>query len=353
MGNNPSQQAAALTTAISQDVVDVLQSSVNTQNVSQEVKNDCTKYVMPDGCIDGISNLCYKNKYSADQCTELAIALCSCSISNVNLKQTVYVSASSSQYTAINSSIQNSVSTTLSQAAKDSGADQEAKAASKSVVGVLSKIRQTIYDSVSASQIVHNIGGGGGYVAGITMDQTVNIITNIIQKDTTTQSAINKLATTITQSSVNTMNWVMYVGIIIIILFIVIFLILMLSKSKDLKDFFYKILPVLIWFVCSLIVTFILILTKPSFITYTLKNDDGSSSKYIDVAKLIMYLTLIYIGFAIIITVVFKIKNKLDKNKLDNLYPDISQPNSSSSSDNLYPDISQSSYSSDNLYPNT
>ena len=331
MGNNPSQQAAALTTAISQNVVDALQSNSTSQSFNQELINDCSGFRPQDNCIKDVSDLCKTNNLGSDQCADLARFLCTCSTTNVNMKQIIVVSEKATQDADIKSDIQNSVSSTLSQAAKDSGAAQEAAAASSSVVVAFDRIRQTIYDNISASQKIGNI---GGQVAGITMDQSINIISDVLQKNTTATSAINTLATTITQSSVNTMNWIMYVGVIIIILFIVIFLILMLSKSKDLKEFFYKILPVLIWLLLSVITTIILVLAKPHFVCY----QNAQTKEYeVDKFTLSMYLIIFYIVYGIIIIAILKIKQqkqqKLNPNSDTNTYSKSdSEPNSKSNS---------------------
>ena len=108
----------------------------------------------------------------------------------------------------------------------------------------------------------------------------------------------------------------------------------MLSKSKDLKEFFYKILPVLIWLLLSVITTIILVLAKPHFVCY----QNAQTKEYeVDKFTLSMYLIIFYIVYGIIIIAILKIKQqkqqKLNPNSDTNTYSKSdSEPNSKSNS---------------------
>ena len=81
---------------------------------------------------------------------------------------------------------------------------------------------------------------------------------------------------------------------------------MILKRSKDFTDFFYKILPVLVYVVLVTAITIIHILAKPGYVC--LYNKYGE--KIIDKRKLFLYLILYYFILGVVILIVNRITKK-------------------------------------------
>ena len=228
----------------------------------------------------------------------------------------------------MNNSIDNSIQQNLSQALKNTSGSQVSQDDVTNISGVVMDCLQTICKNAVGVNIIN---AQNVKIRGITSTNFMNIMSTNLLTDTTSSTVINKAAVTIAQSAEATNKWILYIGVILITIFILIFLILIMAKSKDLHDFFIKMLPILIWLLLSVITTVILVLAKPHFVC----SQNAQTKEYeLNTFTLSMYLIIFYVVYGIIITVVFKIKNKMSHSKsdsdLDSKYD--SEPDSKSDS---------------------
>lgn len=306
MGSSNSKQIADnLTTSISQNIVNSISNVCQSTDYINSIKATCDAGAHGD-CVKNCMKIAVNDAgiNSGGELKDLCGSLCGCLIQDVNFEQIIIITSNTDQEQVLDQAIKSSVKTTLDQYKENSDADQTIDNSTKTITKNSAKILQSISSSNSAVQVmdIENT-----TIKGVSFKQTIDVVAKFLQKNDVTQKAINDIAVSMSQKDINTLNWVIYAGIIMVILFFLIFMIIMLTKSKDLKEFFYKILPVLIFIVVSSIITIIHVLTKPGYVSYTM---EGEKDKRIDITKLLMYLFLYYIGLGIIIWGVWKVKKK-------------------------------------------
>ncbi len=300
---NSKQEAKSITESLSRNIANTL-SSINQSMKFEQIIDASCKDLDPVNCLDVCMENACKAGYEPNETLELC-QLCFCTISDINFKQTILIDTSFEQITEIQQSIKTSIETTLNQLKTGGNNDQIISNASNNIIDNVNDLYKTIESSTKAVQIINTEDVSS--IKGITFDQTIDVIGDFLQDDKVIQENINDIAIIITQENKGTLNWVIYAGIIIVILFILIFMILMLSKSKSLVEFFYKILPVLIFTVLAALITIIHVLFKPGYVSYTM---EGEEKKRLDIVKLLMYLFLFYLGLGIIIWAIWKVKSK-------------------------------------------
>ena len=301
MGNtNSSQTAQAITQSIAKNMVSSISSVSSDSTAISEIKSTCKWYNEKVDCDKLCLNAAERLDWSADEVASTCPPLCGCVIENIDMSQILVISTDSKQISKIDQKINASATTSMDQYTKDSSTREDANAATTAITDNSTKIRQAIASSTHAYSVIIS---DSSYISGITINQSINVVQNFLQNTDSIQSNINKVATTITQKSINTMNLVLYAGIGVILILVIIFAILLLGKSHDLADFFHRILPILIWFIMATLVTVIHVLAKPGYVTYTMP---GETKKHIDVGKLLMWLFIYYVGFAVIIYGYFK-----------------------------------------------
>jgi hypothetical protein len=322
MGSNSSQEAQAITKSISTNIVNSIQSLNSNNTVVSEINLTCKAATDAGGvrqnCVEDCFTASTNGHWSAYDTGSVCSAVCGCTVKNVNMSQALVIASKTQQNSTVNQAIEASATTALDQYAKNSATHQSATNISDLITQNVAEIQQSIGLNNSAFNIINS---DSSYVSGITMGQSINAVSDYIQSNTDIQKNINSIATTITQSSVNTINWIMYAGIGIILIFIIIFAILLLSKSKDLKDFFHRIMPILVWFIIVTLVTVIHVLVKPSYVSYIMPGDT-TQTKNIDVAKLLMWMFIYYVGFAFLVYGFFKFTRRKEDDEGDYKLPD-------------------------------
>ena len=330
MGQANSQQTAEnMTKSVASSIIKSLQSLTTQSIIDQSIYGTCSTEVSKQQGDDALTcMLNFADKYSESELRALCSILMTCSSSDIDFTQYVYISDVSDQTADLKSSIENDAETALKQFSQNSNTDQLIKEATTVISDNKTKIVSDIINNINASQSIelHNYS-----VKGVTFDQSVNVTTKNIQSITEVQDSINKIAVSVTQSSINTTNTIVFVVFIILAIFLVIFGIVLLGKSKDLKDFFHKLLPFLVWFIMSSLVTVIHILTKPEYVSYTMPNE---TEKHIDVPKLLMWLFIYYMGFAMIIYGYFKFTRR-GENGEEGEYKEISHKKSRDKSEKI------------------
>jgi hypothetical protein len=307
-GNNTKEQADSIASSISKNIVNSISTVTITDKMVQEIHAICDASTHTD-CVTKCMAAGLKANFKPDDYKNVCGSLCGCAIENINMKETLMLTSSGTQTSDINSAIKSSVTTTMDQYTSGP-ASLDAQAVSKAVTINSTNIQQAIHTSSEAVQIIDV---GDTYISGITFDESITSVYNFIQTNKVIQSSINKLATTITQKSVDTMNNILYIGLIIILVFFLIFSIIMISKSKNITDFFNRIKLYIIWFILVTIITIVLVISKPSYVSYVLVDNSADKTRHLDYNKLFMWLFIYYVSFAVIIYSYNKISNKISR----------------------------------------
>ena len=324
MGSTSSSQIAnSLAQNISNTTMTSLQSSQTISNAVTDITAVCTA----DDVKGGITacNDCATNsiKYCSTQVTSTGVIcspeqieafkdLCDTICTNVGCKFTdvklsnKIVMVTKNQITNKNfSTISDSIQEKLNQSIKDTTARQTINSKINNITDVVQKTLQTI---TTSSNSAININVQDISIRGLTVENFVDQVSDSLLSSTDSSKVINEAAVQISQSAEGTYKWIMIVGAILIALLFIIFLILMLAKSKDLKDFFSKMLPVFIWLFLSLLTTLILIFAKPKIVTSV---NVQTKKEELNVASLLLWLSVFYIGYGLILFAIWKIKSHI------------------------------------------
>lgn len=329
MGSTSSSQVAnSIAQNISNSTMSTVQSNTNSSQAINNIKAVCSgalagKLVDECGtCAKQALNLCSDQiKTIGKICSPEQMAglntLCStvctskCNINNINLSNKVVMITTSSMNSTSKAEIKQNIQEKLKQSIKDASANQTINSGIDNITDAVMTSLQSIANN-SSSTI--NLDFNNVSVSGITSDSFVNQLSDSLLKTDNSSSVINKAAVQISQSAEGTYKWIMIVGGILIMLLIFVFLILMLAKSRDLKDFLNKMLPVFIWLFLSLFTTLILIFVKPKIVTSV---NTETKKEELNVASLLLWLTVFYIGYGLILYVIWKVKSKMGGVKND------------------------------------
>ena len=328
MGNNSSQYINNINSSLSNTIVNILQSANNNTEVSQTITAQCTD----DDIMNGINGY-YKminntnsdslilnvlndpsntNMTSEDLTYKIQdianLPLKICSMNNVNMSQSLNLTNIDTQINYTTTSIQNKIKNSLSQYSNANTA-QDINNVTNSVVSIMADISQRIKNNTGSSQYLNFTNYGGNI---ITMNQSVDIVSNILQKTQITASSINDLSTTITQVSISTSiyKYLLLIAITMIIVYFIISLIMILKQSSGIGDFLYNILPKFIWLVLSGLLTYIIIWIKPDFLSYnSSKTGQSYKTKQLNTKYTALFLITSYILLFFIIKVIFLLIN--------------------------------------------
>lgn len=327
MGSTSSSQIAnSIAQNISNSTMSTVQSNTNSSEAITNVQAVCdaatasTQIQGCAGCAKQAINLCSDQvKTIGKICSNEQLAglnsLCglvckaNCSISNINLSNKVVMITKSTMESTSEGEIKQNINEKLNQSIKDASANQTINSGIKNITTVVMKSLQNISNN-SSSTI--NLKFKDQAVSGITSDNFVSQLSDSLLKTYDSAKVINTAAVQISQSAEGTYKWIMIVGGILIALLIFVFLILMLAKSRDLKDFFNKMLPVFIWLFLSLLTTVILIFTKPKIVTSV---NVETKKEELNIASLLLWLSVFYIGYGLILFIIWKLKNRLGGTK--------------------------------------
>ena len=308
MGQTPSQIADSITNSISSSISNSLSNLSANTSIEQSISVSCSDVgiINQTTCVLGCVNTLAEHNYPdiKDVCGDL----CGCRISNINFNDVVIITNNIKTDINIQNDLKTSVKDSLEQYRNDN-TDQQINDVINNYNSSQINILSELVANTNSSQVII----AKDYIVNIvTMDQSINIINNLISNTSVLQKSINDVSKTISQVSISSMNTVIYIGVIILALFILVFLIITLTKSKDFVEFFHKLIPYTIFTVIAVLVAFIHIILKPSYVTYTLP---GETEKHIDTKKLILFLTIYYIVLGFLMFIITKIINR--KNNLD------------------------------------
>ena len=332
MGNNPSQNISNINSSLSSTIVDILQSANNNTSVSQTITAQCTdddiRYGIngyyntindpsDNSLIINILNDSSNNNLTSEELTEkikdiASLPLKICSMKDVNMNSALNLTNIDTQINYTSTSIQNKIKNSLSQYI-NTNTEQDIDNVTSSVVSIMPQIAQRIKNSTGTSQEL-NFTNYGGEI--ITMNQSVDIVSDILQKTQITASSINDLSTTITQVSLsgNIYKYLILIVASMLIIYFVISLIMILKKSSGIGDFLYTILPKFIWLVLSGLLTYVILWVKPDFLSYYKGDKDKLyKTKELNTKYTAIFLISSYILLFFIIKVIFLLINFFKK----------------------------------------
>ena len=315
MGGTTSQTISNINTSISKNILNSLQTQQNNINISQKVSGYCDidkiKQISTDyvNCItDTVKQQQWPN--DDDLLKICGVITSQCKMNDININSVINLSNISTQENDVKQSVTTAIKNTLSQYG-GSEADQYITQATKSVSTTTNNIIQQLTNNETIRQTISTIDGS---VSVISLDLSVNIVNNVLQKDSNLQSAVTSISNSISQVEIDNESSIfttfLIVGCIIIISGIMIKLIMILKRSSSMSDFFNNILPGFIWFILALVTTLLHILKPPKYITY----QDSDNITRINKKYLFLFLLAYYTGFAIIIIIIFYIKNYYNNN---------------------------------------
>lgn len=305
MGNGPSKQTIeTITSNISKTILNAFQNSQASTTVKQQVSGKCDINTVKSisesytSCI--ISNI---DKFDTDDLLDVCSVYSSiCTMSDIDLSATININTLKTQDSTIKQEIETNVRNTLFQYG-GSKTDQYIKNITDNISNIVDSIIEKLQNNNIIQQEINLNAVQGKFIS---LKTSLKTISETIQKDNIMSNNISDIANTITQISLNDnsiYNTTLSIAILIIFSGILISIVMTLKRSDNLTDFFYRILPILIYFVLATIITIIHILTKPGYVSFYDKN----GKKILDKRKLFLYLMLYYFMLGIIIFVVNRI----------------------------------------------
>jgi hypothetical protein len=310
MGGQTSKQIADnITNNISSTINKTLISVCNNANVSQSFVGGCSTNDISiltkaaNTCISTLSPLVNNTTFTAkDVFNQCSVFLNICSAENISFDQTLIWTSDTQVNNTLESMNSNDIKNSLAQF-QSSKTDQEINNLVDNISTIKNEIAVAIINSVSAQQ---SVTVDAFSIKNVSFKQSTTVITNVLIKNKSIADNINKISNIIVQSSQDTSNTILTVGIIIIALFVLVFLIITMSKSKDLKDFFIKAIPSFIFIITAFLITIMHIALKPAYVTYI----DGDGNVQLDKSKMILFLSIYYIALIFLIWLIFYIKSK-------------------------------------------
>jgi hypothetical protein len=320
MGNTSSSQVAqSIATSISNIAMNATQSASTTNSSVNIINANCSSgnYDSVSGCSDTIKTICGSEPLLCEnghnETIMAFVGLCEikanqCKVSNVSQSNKIVALVDNTTTADLTATVKNSITANLNQSIKNTSAQQTINS---SINQITSTIVSSLQSMVTKNSSVNVIKADGYNVYAVSQTNFTNAVVKNLLKDIASAKAINTAAVTIAQSAEGTYNWIIYIGAILITIFIIIFLILMLAKSDNVKQFFHRILPFLVWFVMIVITTLVFIIFKLPLVSSI---NAVSNKKEINLSKLILWLSVFYVGYGIILYIFFKIKRRKENN---------------------------------------
>jgi hypothetical protein len=308
MGGNISQNISNINNVVNTNIVNVLQESNNNINMRQDINAECSDDVVKNIITNYVDCVTDKN-FGSEVKDSLCLGVWSsfCKMNKINVSDNLNVNNISQQQNQSQQEIATSIKNSLTQIGGDSS-NQSISSASKSINKLALDIVQEITSKVDVKSSINLFNYSASYIS---QSSVSNIVEKNLQKNTIVQSIISNIANTITQIDENNNSiykTLLYIIGVLIISYFLISIIMTLKRSQNLSTFLHSMLPYFIWFILALITTALHILVPPKYITFIDNTDPTKPKKTINIKKLLLYLSIYYIGFAILVFSFFKIK---------------------------------------------
>jgi hypothetical protein len=310
MGNDPSKQTIEnINSSISSNILKALQKSQINSSLQQQVTGKCDSQRIKD-LSEGYTQCIVEfidEKTPDDLLRDCSIFSEMCRMTDVDLKAIINVKSLTTQDASIIQEIKTNIANTLTQASGPD-TDQLVSNINNNISRIVSEIVQELKSNNNISQIVDLDGIKGSYIS---MNTTLNTISKAVQKDEIISENVTKISNIISQTSINEnslLTTAIYIALMILIAGFLISIIMTLNRSNGIVDFFYKILPFIIFFVIIAIIIIVHVLANPAYITF--KDKDGKV--IINKQKFLMYMSI----YCFVIGVIILIVNKIIKNNV-------------------------------------
>ena len=314
MGGSISQTINNVNNTLTNNISNTLQKSATNLKIDQNINAECSSSVIKDIIKNYVKCVTDPTAKSSQLPVDSVYKLCNnlwsnfCNMNKINLTSNINVSNISQQQATTKQEVENTIKNTLSQMA-GSSSSQSVSQNSNVISNLSNNIVQVLAQQSNTKTQINLFNVTASYIS---VSQSQDLILKVIEQDEQIQSVINNISTTITQSDMNSNSLyknILILIIILVILYVLMSIIMTLKHSDSVSDFFYKILPTFIWFLLCVITTILHILVPPKYVTYT----DKDNNKKISIPYLILYLSLYYIGSAIIVFTSFGVYRKYRK----------------------------------------
>lgn len=311
MGGSSSKQTVEnITSNISKSILNALQKSQTSATLRQQVSGKCDTDVIKSiseaytSCIiDFVDDLTPDDLLDA-----CSLYTSICTMSDIDLSANLNIDTLTNQNAKVIQEIKTDIGNTLSQYG-GSKTDQYIKNITDNVTEVVAEVVQKLKNDKNAQQTIDLNAVQGKFIS---MKSSLKSISKTIQDNSVMSKNITAIDNIISQTSFNESSifkTVLYITILIIVTGFLISTVMTLQRSTSLTDFFYRILPVLIYFVLVAIITIIHYLAKPGYVSFY----DKKGKKILDNKKLFLYLMLYYIILGVIIFVITRLISNFKK----------------------------------------
>ena len=307
MGNSSSATVSNITTDVSKNILKALQTSQTDVSVQQQIVGKCDTNVIQT--LSKAYTDCLINRYDHWSTDDL-IKVCSvytslCKMSNIDLDSNLNMTNLTTATDSVKQKVSTAVSNTLSQYGGDES-NQYITNITDTMNETTTKIVSQLNSDTNIKQTVDLDAVHGEFIS---MDTSLDIITKTLQSTESFQSNVIKISNIITQTADNAntaYTTLLILFGIVALAGLLISIIMTLKRSSGMHDFFMRMLPAFTWFILSVLVTVIHILAKPGYVSYK----DVNGDKHLSRSKLFFALMGYYVGFFLIILIVYKIKQR-------------------------------------------
>ena len=206
-GHSVSSVQRSLTNVVTRNVVNAVQSVSLTSGLTQALLLDCEKTALATGeryvaCLEFFKEHEDSKKYQILVCEPILEVANRCTIHNVDMKQIVNVDLTASQYEAIDAQIETSLDKRMESDLKvdlgmlNFGSDVtvEINSLASSTAEILNEHLQEALTKMESKQIIKVVGGTVGVVS---MTQVQDVVSAMLQKDSSWSSLLSKLSESI------------------------------------------------------------------------------------------------------------------------------------------------------------
>ena len=204
MGGTTSQTISNINTSISKNILNSLQKQQNNINISQQVSGYCDtdkiKQISSD-YVKCITDTTIQQQWpNQDDLLKICGVITSqCKMNDININSVINLTNIEKQENVVKQSVTTAIKNTLTQYG-GSKADQYITQATKSVSTTTDNIIQQLTSNQSIKQTISTIDGS---VSVISLDLSVNIVNNVLQKDSNLQSAVTSISNSISQVEID------------------------------------------------------------------------------------------------------------------------------------------------------
>jgi hypothetical protein len=247
MGNSVSNITKNINETVTSVINDTLQKSALDISNNQAISVNCDGSSLFDQCVSEMLHFCRGDTQvcgSTNDLVKLLNTSCNdhdwtCSAGNITMKNMIDLNKASQQWSQSKTDISNNITSNLTQMAQaklggiqiGDKVTNKIKNVQKSISDIQNIAKQISRTAQTNKQVI-DISGGGANVSGVFLGVTEDLVSNVLQKNSDYTSAVNDLATTISQSASLSTSSIVGIVIGIIVFIIIIIIIVVVAKKK-------------------------------------------------------------------------------------------------------------------------